>query len=316
METVTLKSIFESNKEELATKLAKLSLPKDSELIQQTVTDFLGNLFENEGTYRQNLTQSEDYILQAAMSFLNAQQAMVSEFASINKNSVEKDKPKQIHVNETPPSNSLKKEAPLIIGGTSVGGVAGALWLGSWGAVFGAIAGTALALYYYTSTPKPTKKATSQSPRTDVSIKKEEKDGKIDIEKFLGLLGSICDSVDSLVLTFRAQINRVVEKYENQEKPIFEKEYGVLLDSIQSLLGVCYQPMDEKWQKKVKSRIEELAESLENYNLEVVMYDESNSQYFEVIETENATSPSVSLPAIIKNGAVIRKGKVFVKKSV
>lgn len=314
METVTLKSIFESNKEELSSKLAKLSLPKDSELIQQTVTDYLGNLFENEGSYRQNLTQSEDYILQAAMSFLNAQQAMVSEFASINKNSVEKDKPEQIHVNETPPSNSMKKEAPLIIGGTSVGGVAGALWLGSWGAVFGAIAGTALALYYYTSTPKPTKKATLQSSTTDISIKKEEKDSKIDIEKFLGLLGSICDSVDSLILTFRAQINRVVDKYENQEKPIFEKEYGVLLDSIQSLLGASYQPMDDKWLKKVKSRIEELTESLENYNLEVVKYSEETKNYFDETNSDKVNETTMVLPAIIKQGGVVKKGKVFIKK--
>ena len=314
METVTLKSIFESNKEELSSKLATLSLPKDSELIQKTVTNFLGNLFENEGAYRQNLTQSEDYILQAAFSFLNAQQSMVNEFASINKAYAEKAKPEQIQTKETPPI-SLKKEVPLIIGGTTVGGAAGALWLGSWGAVFGAIAGTALVLYY-TSIQKPVKKSTSLSSTTDLSIKKEEKGGKIDVDKYLRLVGSICDTVDSLVLTFRAQINRVVDKYENQEKPIFEKEYGVLLDSIQSLLGVCYQPMDEKWQKKVKSRIEELAESLENYNLEVVMYDGSNSQYFEVIETENATSPSISLPAIIKNETLIKKGKVFIKKSV
>ena len=65
METLTLKSIFESNKEELSSKLEKLSLPKDSELVQKTVADFLGDLFESEGLYRQNLTESEDYLLQS-----------------------------------------------------------------------------------------------------------------------------------------------------------------------------------------------------------------------------------------------------------
>ena len=57
---------------------------------------------------------------------------------------------------------------------------------------------------------------------------------------------------------------RVVEKYENQEKPTFEKDYGVLLDAIQSLLGASYQMTDEKRQKRIESRIEDLAESLEN----------------------------------------------------
>ena len=311
----TLKELFESHKEELAQKLANCCLPKDAEQVQQTVTSYLNELFDANGDFRQNLTQSEDYILQAAMSLLSAQQSMVSEFASISKKGLEKAiMPEQVHVSDAS-SISLRKEAPMIIGGTTVGGAAGALLLGSWGAVFGAIAGTALVLYY-TSPQDATKKVTAQSPTTDTVIKKEEKESKIDVDKYLGLVGSICDSVDSLILTFRAQINRVVDKYENQEKPVLEKEYGVLLDCIQSLLGASYQPMDDKWLKRVNSRIEELAESLENYNLEVVMYDESNSQYFEVIETENAASPTISLPAIIKKGSVIRKGKVFVNKPV
>ena len=310
----TLKELFESRKEELAQKLTNYCLPKDAEQVQQTVTNYLNELFDTNGDFRQNLTQSEDYILQAAMSLLNAQQSMVSEFASISKKGPEKVKPEQIHVSDSS-SISLKKEAPMIIGGTTVGGAAGALLLGSWGAVFCAIAGTALVLYY-TSTQDAAKKASAQSSTTDTVIKKEEKESKIDVDKYLGLVGSICDSVDSLILTFRAQINRVVDKYENQEKPVLEKEYGVLLDCIQSLLGASYQPTDDKWLKRVKSRIEELAESLENYNLEVVMYDETNSQYFEVIETENAASPTISLPAIIKKGSVIRKGKVFVNKPV
>lgn len=310
----TLKVLFDSRKEELAKKLTVFSLPKDAAKIQTTVAGYLNELFDSEGDFRQNLTQSEDYVVQAAMSLLNAQQSMVSEFASISKKCPEKVKPEQIHVSDSS-SISLKKEAPMIIGGTTVGGAAGALLLGSWGAVFGAIAGTALVLYY-TSTQDAAKKTTAQSPATDTIIKKEDKESKIDVDKYLGFVGSICDSVDSLILTFRAQINRVVDKYENQEKPVFEKEYGVLLDCIQSLLGASYQPTDDKWLKRVNSRIEELAESLENYNLEVVMYDENNSQFFEVIETENATTPTVSLPAIIKKGSVIRKGKVFVNKLV
>lgn len=310
----TLKVLFDSRKEELAKILTDFSLPKDATKIQTTVAGYLNELFDSEGDFRQNLTQSEDYVVQAAMSLLNAQQSMVSEFASISKKCPEKVKPEQIHVSDSS-SISLKKEAPMIIGGTTVGGAAGALLLGSWGAVFGAIAGTALVLYY-TSTQDAAKKTTAQSPATDTIIKKEDKESKIDVDKYLGFVGSICDSVDSLILTFRAQINRVVDKYENQEKPVFEKEYGVLLDCIQSLLGASYQPTDDKWLKRVNSRIEELAESLENYNLEVVMYDENNSQFFEVIETENATTPTVSLPAIIKKGSVIRKGKVFVNKLV
>ena len=73
----TLKELFESRKEELSEKLKSLSLSKDSSKIQSIVTDYLNELFDSDGEFRQNLTQSEDYVLQAAISLLNAQQSMI-----------------------------------------------------------------------------------------------------------------------------------------------------------------------------------------------------------------------------------------------
>ena len=64
----TLKELFESRKEELSEKLKSLSLSKDSSKIQSIVTDYLNELFDSDGEFRQNLTQSEDYVLQAAIS--------------------------------------------------------------------------------------------------------------------------------------------------------------------------------------------------------------------------------------------------------
>jgi hypothetical protein len=136
---------------------------------------------------------------------------------------------------------------------------------------------------------------------------------KLDTEKFINIISKICESVDTLIDTFRAQINKVVDKYESQEKPVLEKEYGVLLDSIQSILGAGFQPADEKRQKRIDSRIEQLAESLENYDLEVVKYDENSKNYFDITSTDKAEEPIMVLPAIVKHGMVIRKGKVMVK---
>ena len=67
---VTLKSIFVSNKEELSAKLEGLSLPKDSQKVQEVVMDFLDNMFENDGQFRQTLTESEDFLLQASIRFI------------------------------------------------------------------------------------------------------------------------------------------------------------------------------------------------------------------------------------------------------
>ena len=309
----TIKELFESRKEELALKLNNLSLPCDATKVQAIVADYLNELFDSEGDFRQNLSQSEDYILQAAMSLLNAQQAMVSEFAEASKvidSNYSTNSKKTGNNYNTANSQGLKKELfPHTIGTTAIGGAVGGLVFGTWGALFGSIAGTALILYYASQKEQQREKEAVRNKPADVPAK------KLDVERFTSIISNICGSVDSLIQTFRVQINRVVEKYENQEKPVLEKEYGVLLDSIQALLGISYQEKDEKWQKKVSSRIEQLAESLENYNLEVVQYDEAHKVFYEEIESDKTIDSVVTvLPAIIKEGIAIRRGKVFVRQ--
>lgn len=311
METkLSLKSLFESNQEQLAEKLSQFVLPKDAVNVQNTVQQYLNELFDSDGEFRQNLTTSEDYILQAAMSLLNAQQAMVSEFATSSH--VENNASNKVN-NKIQPKQSagLNKELyPHTIGATAIGGAVGGLVFGTWGAVFGSIAGTALVLYYATQQGQ-IKKDTSNTPQparpTEIPVQ------KIDEKKFISIISNICESIDTLIDTFRTQIGRVVDKYESQEKPVLEKEYGVLLDSIQSLLGAGFQPDDDKKQKRIDSRIEQLAESLENFDLEVVKFEEKNKSYFEISTSDKAEEPIMVLPAIVKHGEIIRKGKVLVK---
>ncbi len=311
MNTKSLKQLFESRKEDLARQLEGLSLPKENKKVQNIVSSYLNALFDSNGEFRQSLTQSEDYILQAAMSLLNAQQSMVGEFAKEKIDPDSNTVKTEIKEEDISSLKMKKQQAPLVVGGTAVGGTAGALLLGSWGAVFGAIAGTALVLYYSTTTQQTNSKFYPN--KNSNTIAKVEAPKKIDVSTFINIVGNICESVDSLIQTFRCQIDRVVAKYENKEKPVLEKEYGVLLDSIQSLLGASYQSFDEKWKKRIETRIEQLAESLENYGLEVVKYDENSKKFFEEVISEKAEHTTMVLPAILKQGIEIRKGKVFVK---
>jgi hypothetical protein len=308
----TLKELFESRKEELVQELSGLAFPKDATLVQSSVQNYLNKLFDSDGEFRQNLTQSEDYILQAAMSLLNAQQAMACEFAEASKviaSNYSTNSKKTGKNNNNTHSVGLKKEMfPHAIGATAIGGAVGGLVLGTWGTLFGSIAGTALILYYASQKEQPQKKEAVSSKTTEAPAK------KLDVERFTSIISSICGSVDSLIQTFRVQINRVVEKYENQEKPLLEKEYGVLLDSIQALLGIGYQEKDEKWQKKVCGRIEQLAESLENYGLDVVAYSDETKHYFDETVSENVNQATMVVPAIVKQGYAVRKGKVFINR--
>ena len=302
-EQKTLTTIFESNKSVLKERLEGLSLPSDASKIQKIINDYLNEMFNNEGEFRQNLTQSEDYILQAALSLLNAQQSMIKEMAPI----VAPQQPKLEPVSQ-PAFSGLKKEKyPYALGGTAIGGSVGGLLLGTWGAVFGAIAGTAIVLYYASN------QTTSAPQRKGLGEKPLLQQPKLNVDAFLAIVKNICGSVDSLIDTFRAQINRVVNKYESQEKPTLEKEYPFLLESVQSLIGYKRaHNEDEKFVRKIQERIEDMAESLDNYNLVVEDYTEEHKNWFDAIENQNVQSVTQVLPAIVKNGNVVLKGRVFI----
>lgn len=306
---ITLKSLFESQCDQLEEKLSGLKLPEDSQKVQGIVSDYLNKLLEDEGDFRQNLTQAEDYILQASLSLLSAQQTMVKE---LNKNS-----------NSSIRSTTFEKaskENPLrptkvisnnqTIGGTAIGSTAGALLFGTWGAVFGAIAGTAIVLYYasnQSSVSDNKEKQSTEKPLLPTST-------AIDVKLFTNIVRNICESVDSIIETFRAQINRVVHKYGNQEKPTLEREYRFLLEGIQSLLGYerTHSADDEKYVKKLQIRIEDIAELLENYNLSVENYSEECEHWFEKVVSPETKEIRMVYPAIVKDGQAVLKGKVFV----
>ena len=313
----TLKELFESRKNELSEKLSTLYLPKDASKIQSVVTDYLNDLFDSDGEFRQNLTQSEDFILQAAMSLLNAQQSMIGEFslpkfAEGKKDIEDKQQPEAIPVSDF--GSSLKKEQyPYVVGGTTVGGAAGALIFGTWGAVFGAIAGTALVLYYSSQLPQNSNKNKKVPPQARIEAKPIVKEQKINVDVFTNIVGSICDSVDTLIQTFRAQINRVVDKYESIEKPSLEQEYRFLIEGIQTLIGYKRTHADDdKYTSKLQMRIEDLAETLENYNITVEDYTEENKSWFEAVESSKVDTPKMVYPAIVKNGSIVLQGKVFI----
>lgn len=314
----TLSSIFEKNKEELIRSFSGLMLPKDSDKIQMVITNYLNKVCDENNDFRQNLTQSEDYILQAALSMLNAQRAMVAAFdyhpqiaitQSINKHET----PQKSTNNSVAYSKSLSSSTLICTGG---GALIGKLLLGGWGAVFGAIAGTAIALYLSQKAEQPVSQGTQKTPT--ISPKAKIADTPVDVNALLAVIAQICDSLDNLIATFRAQIQRVVHKYESQEKPTIEREYRVLLEGIQSLIGYKrgHSPEEEKYLTKLQTRVEDLAELLDNYNLEAIDYTSEHSDWFETVESKNATEIRMVTPAITKDGTLILKGKIFIPKTI
>lgn len=317
MEKLTLKSLFESGKADLMELLQHLSLPRDAQKVQSIVKEHLNKLFDSDGEYRQHLTQSEDYILQAAMSLLNAQQAMASEFAA--KSYVPAPTPKAEPKRNLEKTAGLRKEQyPIAIGGSAIGGAVGTAF-GTWGAVFGAIAGTAVVLYAVSTLGRDNKanqlKPSSSIKRENISLIDVP---KLNVNAFITILENICDSIDAIIETFRGQIKRVISKYESIEKPTIDKEYRFLIESIQSLLGYkrTHSEFDEKNIKKLNARIEDIAETLENYNLTVEDYTEEHDFWFEKVTSEKCIEKQMVYPAIVRNGSdIVLRGKIFIPKN-
>ena len=308
----TLLSLFNKDKETLEKQLTGLVLPKDVECIQKIIAEYLNTLLESNSDFRQSLTKSEDYILQAALSLLGAQQEIAK--AVVTENVMQKSvvlekatfKKTTTHPFMEFANVNIKAENALVAsaGGSLLGGAI----LGGWGAVIGSIAGTALTIYL-TQVEKQKKEKLQE-----IGNKSMELGTPVDIQQLTTIVARICESVDSLVETFRAQINRVVEKYEGQEKPTFEKEHRSLLEELQSLIGYerTHEHNDEKSMRKLKERIEDIVETLENYSLTIVDYSDDASCFFEKISSPNTNELKMVYPAVVKDGNVVLLGKVFI----
>lgn len=321
MKGKSLKALFESQKDELLEKLDGLSLPKDASKIQTLIKDYFNNLVDSNGDFRQSLTQSEDYMLQAAMSLLNAQQDILKElsYSSYNVNEMSRPSPSvSTESNSLPTNKGLKKELfPHAIGATAVGGAVGGLVLGTWGAVFGSIAGTAIILYYASNQKSETSNNVNNIAKPIAYLSNAKDSDKINASAFVNIISNICDSLDSLIETFRSQINRVVNEYENQPKPTLESNFCAILEGIQSVIGYerTHDTTEEKYSLRLRQRVEDLAELLDNYRLSVVDYTPEKDSWFERTESPNVNEPKMTVPAIVKDNNVILKGRVFVKEN-
>lgn len=259
--THTLASMFEANKQALENKLIGLTLPKDANQIQKVVSEYLNSMFENNGEYRQNLTQAENYIINDVIDLLNVQHEIINELVCKNH---------PTHTSVDVKENNKKSNKGLytllgsgvggslgVVTGNCIGGSVGTI-IGTWGAVFGAIAGAAIVIYCST--------LTSSNNGKTVTVKKEIPQTSIQTEVFLDIIKKICERVDKLIGTFRNQIKRVENAYRKEEKPSLIKDYPSLSERLEELFQIANS--EEKTNNdELLSQIDLVKRSLKNYGV-------------------------------------------------
>ena len=72
--------------------------------------------------------------------------------------------------------------------------------------------------------------------------------------------------------------------------------------------------MNKKRLAKIDERLEQLVDALENYSLEIVSYSDEKKDWFDLLQSNKVDTPTMICPAIIKNGIIVKRGKVFIKE--
>ena len=257
--THTLASMFEVNKQALEKELIGLTLPKDAGEIQNRISKYLNSLFENDGEFRQHLTQAENYIINDVVDLLNVQQEIINELIS-------KNHPTHSSVNVKSKNEKSNKGIYTLLGsgvggsigvvtGNCIGGSVGTI-VGTWGAVFAAIAGAAIVIYC---------SASSKSEKTIV-VKKEIPQIPIQTDIFFDVIKKICERVDKLVGTFRNQIERVENVYKKVEKSSLTKDYPSLSERLEELFQLTNSEEKAK-NEELLAQIDLVKRSLKNYGV-------------------------------------------------
>lgn len=325
MDDKNLISFFKRLEPEFRAQVSNLSLQSDPGKVLSIVKNFLDQLLDSEGEYRQNLTQAEDYILESALSLLNAHNEIGKIVADVSYNSANEKGASESSVQqenrtitfESKSGTGIKTKQVLVnpantLLATGSGAIAGKMLLNSWGGIIGALAGAAL--YLYKDTQKQQEYADNQCIKENTSSKTITVPmTMIDTNLLVSILEKICINIDNLIATYRAQIRRVVSKYESQEKPTLEKNYRILLEGIQTLIGYSRaHGSEDKFSRKIQERIEDISELLENYNLTVENYTPEHGHWFDLVNSPNTDTLKMAFPAIVKEGNAVIKGKVFI----
>ena len=253
MGKIKLKEEFAKSKDVLSASLRGYSLPEDSRKVQQIVSDYFSKLFENDGAYRQSLTESEDYLLMSALQIMKSQEDIIKEVS----------KPLDSSYNALV-APAIKQENPInpyvTLAGTGIGAIVGGLAGGTWTAIAGSIAGTALVIYYSTH---------RKSQALDKDRQEMSQEDVINVGRFVDIVERICESIDGVIVTYQVQVQKIKNTYERREKPSLLTEYRGLAEQVANVCNIA-QTKDEAIPQKLRHAIEMMEESLENYDLKFV----------------------------------------------
>lgn len=88
----------------------------------------------------------------------------------------------------------------------------------------------------------------------------------INVSSFSNIIENICDSIDGVIDTYRVQVKRIANSYEQREKPSLLNTYSMLIEQIANVIKFS-KDINIVIPSNLKSAVYILEETLENYDL-------------------------------------------------
>jgi len=298
-----LAQLFEENKEQLYNELQELYLPQDAQKLQNVIISFFDAQLSPSGEYGQSLTQAEMHLLNSCVKIWQTQFKLQNSLLSNSSPMLPTTTKKA-----TKTKRFSKVESKNAVIGTLIGSGIGAFF-NPIVTLAGALAGLCLTIYL---TDKLYNENETEQSNNDESILSFERK-TIDADLIVRIVKEMCENIDNIVLTFNIQVEnlmpQIVEGFENQ--------YPDILEAFQKFAGGMseHKNNDETYIYNQYSLIED---ALAQHGILVEHYNATETEkqlYFEVQETQKITDIKEILPALIKNGTVIKKGKLLIPKN-
>lgn len=284
MEAITLTSVFLEGKDELRSKLERLSLPKDYKEVQNIVNQHITRLLSGDNAFKESLNASDAELLNSALrmalSFQQLNLAETIDFKSLATKSVY-----EVDSNESKGADDVFENTLTLLPALICAFINPWLTVAVGG-------GTVLVKKVLKTKSGARKEVLVRERKVDISHQISDKE----IDAIITGIANICTEVDGIIDKIRR--DRIDLEHKMQDKLnecTIEKMYPQILTSLQYLV------MEDIKNGTKNQYVQNMLFNLLGYGYRVVEYSEANAGMFAKKPNPNVSEETMYLPAIVKD---------------
>lgn len=297
---VSLVALFDLIEADLTCELRQISLPQDLGKLENILNDIFTQRIDISRYYGE-ISPVSLGVLQHCFRIVAVQNRLFSciDFKPITESpfstmiSVEQNQSRTIYT-------YIKDNKE--VAATFLGGIIGGGWiLSSWSSIITATIGCAIAKYYNNISHLPSYKMQN----TQIA----ERCTHLNVCLLVDAIRDMCRQMDDLMHYVQGSIDIYRKEEEPTPEVSLDNTFSDILDCVKSLF-LSYkkeEPID-----KLKEKIQNVFETLENYDYKIVEYSEELAHCFSVVESPHIHKAQTSKPAVLKEGKILEKGRYLV----